>query len=141
MIEKQELCSLIPHAGDMCLLDRVEDWGETFIHCTSHSHHLSNNPLRRDNGLATVHAIEYAAQAMAVHGGLLARRQGRQPARGFIAALRDISLHVDFLHELPEALSIQANSLLQNSDAMIYQFQVAVGEVAVADGRITVMSA
>jgi len=140
MIERDELCTLIPHAGGMCLLDSVEYWDQTSIQCGSNSHRLPWNPLRTDAGLAAVHAIEYSAQAMAVHGGLLARAQGDNPPRGFIAALRDIRLHVDYLHDKPGSLHIRANALLQNSDAMIYKFQVTAGDMAVADGRITVMT-
>jgi len=139
MIERDELCSLIPHAHAMCLLDRVEDWGDKFVCCTSHSHRLSNNPLLRDGRLAAVHAIEYAAQAMAVHGALLARGQGKQAQQGYIAALRDIVLHTDFLQDKEAPLDIRADALLQNQGAMIYQFKVASGEVGIAEGRITVM--
>lgn len=140
MIERDDLCALIPHAGGMCLLDSVEHWDRTSIQCSSDSHQLLRNPLRTHAGLAAVHAIEYGAQAMAVHGGLLARAQGNQLTRGFIAALRDIRLHVDYLHEQADPLRIEASALLQDSAAMIYQFQVAAGDVAVADGRITVMA-
>lgn len=139
MIDKEELCALIPHAGSMCLLDRVEYWGQTSIMCSSNSHLLSLNPLRTNNKLAAVCTVEYAAQAMAVHGGLLAREQGIQPVQGFIAALRDIRLHVDYLHDKPDFLHIQAESLLLNLDAMIYSFQIKSGDTAIADGRITVM--
>lgn len=140
MIDRDELCSLIPHADDMCLLDGVEYWDQSAIRCRSNSHQLLHNPLRRPDGLAAVHAVEYAAQAMAVHGGLLARGQGRQSPQGFIAALRDIRLHVDYLHDKPESLHIQANALLQDSAAMIYRFQVTAGGMPIADGRITVMT-
>lgn len=140
MIERDDLCALIPHAGGMCLLDSVEHWDRTSIQCSSDSHQLLRNPLRTHAGLAAVHAIEYGAQAMAVHGGLLARAQGNQLPRGFIAALRDIRLHVDYLHDKPGSLHVRAKALLKNSDAMIYQFQVTAGDMAVADGRITVMT-
>jgi len=139
MIERDELCTLIPHAGSMCLLDGVEHWDQTSILCSSKSHLLSHNPLRVNDQLAAVHAIEYGAQAMAVHGGLRAREQGIQTGQGFIAALRNIRLHVDYLHDKTHPLRIKASALLQNSDAMIYQFQVTAGDVALADGRITVV--
>lgn len=140
MIPRDELCSLIPHAGSMCLLDGVEHWDQTSIRCSSKRHLLPQNPLRMNDQLTALHAVEYAAQAMAVHGGLLAREQGIQPVQGFIAGLRDIRLHVDYLHEQADPLRIEASALLQDSAAMIYQFQVAAGDVAVADGRITVMA-
>ena len=139
MIEREQLCALIPHAGDMCLLDRVDQWGQTTISCSSNSHLLAHNPLLNNNKLAAVHAVEYAAQSMAVHGGLLAREQGMPPAQGFIAALREIKLHVDYLHDKPGALQIRAEAMLSNADAMIYSFEITSGALAIAEGRITVM--
>ncbi|UCE90426.1 MAG: hypothetical protein JSW10_06340, partial [Pseudomonadota bacterium] len=75
-IERDELCSLIPHAGTMCLLHTVEQWDEVSIVCTAISHHEADNPLCSKGALGAVHALEYGAQAMAVHGGLLAREKG-----------------------------------------------------------------
>ena len=141
MIERDELCALIPHSGDMCLLDRVEHWDQASIQCSSETHLSPQNPLRTQSRLAVVHAIEYAGQAMAVHGGLLAREQGKQPAQGFIAALRDIRLHESYLHNKPDPLFIRADAILQSPDAMIYQFKVTTGDMGIADGRITVMTA
>lgn len=140
MIEREELCALIPHAGDMCLLDRVDHWGQRSIDCSSSSHLLARNPLTINNKLAAVHAVEYAAQSMAVHGGLLAREQGIPPVGGgFIAALRDIRLHVEYLHDKPEPLQIHAETMLQSTEAMIYSFEISSGGRAIAEGRITVM--
>lgn len=62
----------IPHQGDMCLLDRVVKWDEQRIQCQAGSHRLGDNPLRSRDRLSAACGIEYAAQAMAVHGALLA---------------------------------------------------------------------
>ena len=64
----------IPHKGSMCLLDGVTQWSEAEIVCHATSHRDPGNPLRsvdRDvNGLGITAGIEYAAQAMAVHGAI-----------------------------------------------------------------------
>ena len=62
-IEKAEIRALIPHAGLMCLLDRVLQWDDESIVCVSQTHRDSNNPLRRDRRLSALHAVEYGAQA------------------------------------------------------------------------------
>ena len=94
-----ELPELIPHAGSMCLLDRVVAHSEHDIECTARSHTSPDHPLRRDGQLSALHLVEYAAQAMAAHGALvsggvqrgmlaaaarhpLARRAHRQHRRG-----------------------------------------------------------
>ena len=69
--------ALIPHRGPMCLLDRMTSWDETRIECVAVNHRDPRHPLRSASGLLASAAIEYAAQAMAVHGALLRRRRGR----------------------------------------------------------------
>ena len=63
---------LIPHAGSMCLLEQVVSWDQQGVVCSTQSHKSLANPLRSSDQLSAVHAVEYGAQAVAVHGGLLA---------------------------------------------------------------------
>lgn len=108
MIEHDELCSLIPHAFDMCLLDRVESWDDDNIVCYSSSHLLKTNPLRRGESLSSIHLLEYAAQAMAVHGGLHNKEQGLQMSEGYLAALRDVKIELCELNNLQTELHIKS---------------------------------
>src|SRR5688572_13902283 len=101
MLDKTQLAALIPHQGSMCLLDSVTQWSADSILCTSSTHRDPTNPLRRANSLAALHLAEYGAQAMAVHGALLAQG-GPQP--GMLGALRDIKLHVTRIDDIDEAL-------------------------------------
>ncbi|MDD3577131.1 MAG: 3-hydroxylacyl-ACP dehydratase, partial [Halothiobacillus sp.] len=82
-LDHQEIAARIPHQGSMCLLDRVIDWDEQKIECSAISHQAMDNPLRRNNRLGAAIGIEYAAQAMAVHGALLAARE-TAPKKGMI---------------------------------------------------------
>jgi predicted hotdog family 3-hydroxylacyl-ACP dehydratase len=86
---RAEIEQLIPHAGGMCLLERVLAFDDTGLHAQSDAHRDPAHPLRRDGRLSALHLCEYGAQAMAVHGGLLAAREGHGaagaagvPARG-----------------------------------------------------------
>src|SRR4051794_13876660 len=65
------IAARIPHAGRMCVLDRLLRWNETELVCSASSHRDPANPLRSATGLLAPVLIEYAAQAMALHGGLL----------------------------------------------------------------------
>jgi predicted hotdog family 3-hydroxylacyl-ACP dehydratase len=138
MIPHEDLCQLIPHAANMCLLDKVLCWDENSIHCQAVGHRSESHPLRGKRGLASVHAIEYAAQAMAVHGSLLMPEGG--PRQGYVVALRDVQLQVRWLDELLNVLDIKAQALTQSRAAMIYRFQVSANRQVVAQGRITVMN-
>lgn len=140
MIEHDELCSLIPHSFDMCLLDRVDSWDQDKIVCYSNSHLLQTNPLRREERLSSVHLLEYAAQAMAVHGGLHDREQGLQMTEGYLAALRDVNINIIELDTLQAELKTEANKILSQGGNMIYSFTVSSADATLVSGRATVVA-
>ncbi|HEY8540406.1 MAG TPA: hypothetical protein VIL28_16200 [Steroidobacteraceae bacterium] len=139
MIGKTELAALIPHAGSMCLLDAIEEWTAEWIRCTSTTHRSTANPLRRDGALSALHLVEYAAQAMAVHGALLAN-SGSQP--GMLGVLRNVRLYIDRIDDLPEPLIITASRRLARNDGLIYDFAVELrgsSKRLLSEGRISVV--
>jgi len=137
MTAGQALAALVPHAGGMCLLDEVASWDETHICCRSASHRRPDHPLRRDGFLASLNLLEYAAQATAVHGGLLAG-PGGSPAM-VLAAARDFDLHVTRLDDLQEDLHIDAERLLSIGNGVLYCFHVSADRQLLAEGRLTIM--
>lgn len=133
------IAARIPHAGRMCLLDALLGWSATHIQCTATGHADADHPLRDASGLPTAVAIEYAAQAMALHGGLLAP-PGSTPAAGYIASVRGVSLHGATLHQRPGPLAVRAERLAGDAQQVMYAFQVHDGQGApVAEGRATVV--
>jgi predicted hotdog family 3-hydroxylacyl-ACP dehydratase len=124
----------------MCLLDGVQQWDEQHIVCSSHSHLDQGNPLRCALGLSSLQGVEYGAQAMAVHGGLLAREQGQKIPPGYLAALRQVELNVDWLHDINSPLMIEATRLLGQGGQFIYQIRVLAQERLLLQGRATVMT-
>jgi predicted hotdog family 3-hydroxylacyl-ACP dehydratase len=146
MIAKELLRSMIPHTGTMCLLDAVEDWTADRIHCTARTHTAAEHPLRLQNRLSALHLVEYAAQAVAVHGALLARaKDGRgenageiHPRPGMLAVLRDIKLHADRIDTVNNALAITAERRLVRNDGMVYEFSVRAGQRPLCEGRAVI---
>ena len=137
-INKPEIRSLIPHSGLMCLLDSVSEWDDQSITCISNTHRDPANPLRRDGRLSAVHAFEYAAQAVAVHGGLRARSAGVTPPPGYLAALRDARLQVIRLDDVASPLQICVYRLFGDAN-VVYESRVSAGDVLLADARITIV--
>ena len=138
-LAKAELSALIPHAHSMCLLDAVEDWTAGWIRCSSSTHRDPANPLRAGGELAALHLAEYGAQAMAIHGALLA--QGG-PQAGMLGALRDIRLQVSRIDDLDATLIVTATRRLARADGLIYDFHIELGESlrrTLCDGRISVV--
>lgn len=132
--------SLIPHQGAMCVLDEVVAWDGEAIHARSRSHRSADNPLRSDGRIRAVHLCEYGAQAMAVHGGLVARESGGAAAPGFLVALRAVELHVERIDDLPEPLDVHAEKLLGDDNGWQYAFRIEHAGTLLATGRAAVLA-
>ena len=125
----------VPQRGTMCLLDAVVDWDTTRIHCTAAAPG-PKHPLARGNRVPAVVAIEYAAQATAVHGALL--EAAATPRAGLLAKLTEVHLHTDWLSSDGEALDVRAERLGHSAAGCRYRFEVTSGQQVVADGRLMV---
>jgi predicted hotdog family 3-hydroxylacyl-ACP dehydratase len=140
LIGKEELCCLIPHAGSMCLLEDVLDWNAEEIRCSALSHTDPANPLRSDAGFASVHLLEYGAQAMAVHGGLLARESGTRVLPGYLAALHEVVLQQEFIDHVTVPLTVHAQMIATLADSFMYRFSISADGAELASARATVIS-
>src|ERR1043166_1280412 len=138
-INKAEIRTLIPHSGLMCLLDEITEWDDQSITCVSNTHRDLANPLRRDGRLSVVHALEYGAQAAAVHGGLRARAAGATAAPGYVAAFRDARLHVSRLDDIDSPLDVWATRLFGDQASTVYECRITAGDRVLAEGRVTIM--
>lgn len=138
LVTRAEIAGLIPHAGAMCLLDGVVSWDENRIRCVTRSHLDAGNPLRAGGRLPAVCGIEYAAQAMAVHGGLAGKDRGR-PLVGFLASVRGVTCRRGRLDDLDGSLFVEAVRVLGDETRVIYEFRLWVGEMEVLSGRAAVV--
>ncbi len=129
----------VPHSGSMCLLDSLLAWSAERIECSANSHRDPGNPLRTQGQLLAVNAIEYAAQAMALHGGLCAP-PGAEPTPGFLASVRGVNCHVPRLDLIPGALHVVATRVAGDATQALYQFRLQDEQgQALVEGRATVV--
>jgi predicted hotdog family 3-hydroxylacyl-ACP dehydratase len=141
----------IPHKGRMCLLDEVLAWDAQRIRCRSGTHRVSDNPLRSHGRLGAACGIEYAAQAMAVHGALVAASaplastmsrsiRGSLGSRvGYLAAVRDVTFYVARLDDLASDLIAAAERVTGDGRSVLYEFSVWDAERPLLKGRATVV--
>ena len=122
----------------MCLLDTVTQWNESSILCMTASHRDAANPLRRGNQLEAICGLEYAAQAMAVHVGLLEQDRKQQMVVGYLGAVRDLSLRASRLDDIKGDLTIQATRLLGEAGGFIYTFRIFAGAEELLDGQASI---
>ena len=135
MLDRQAIARLVPHDGSMCLLHEVLEADEAHIVCRAVNHRDASHPLREGAGLSAVCGIEYAAQAMAVHGAM---RQGGRSAPGVLAALRDVALHVERLDDVSGDLLVAASTSVDQGRYLVYEFELRAGGQPLVSGRATV---
>jgi predicted hotdog family 3-hydroxylacyl-ACP dehydratase len=128
----------IPHQGSMCLLGSVLEWDGQRIVCEALSHTDPQNPLRDADRLGAATGVEYAAQAMAVHGALLAQTDAA-PTQGYLTSVRGLSLHVDRLDDVAGPLRVTAERLSGDARLILYQFSLHCGERCLIEGRASVV--
>lgn len=140
MLTTQAICNLIPHEGTMCLIETLLHWDEEHLVCTTETHTHIENPLRYQNRLSVIHAAEYGAQAMALHGGLLAKQSGQPPVAGFLVSLRGVRLYRQRLDDTDFPLVITTRKLLADGGNLLYAFDLALNHIPVAEGSVAVMA-
>ena len=136
-LDHADIAARIPHAGRMCLLDRVLYWDAHGIRCSATSHRDQDNPLREAGGLAALAGMEYAAQAAAVHSALLFDEA--VPRSGVLAALKNVTASRLWLHEINEDIVVEASLLHGDPTGGIFAFAVFADEERVLSGQFTLM--
>ena len=137
-IGRAEIARLVPHAGAMCLLDAVVAWDRDRIVCHSYRHQASDNPLRARERLAAIHAIEFAAQAMAAHHRLTGA-PASTPRYGLLVSVRRCTFASDRLDTCASPLVVEAIRVAAMAESLTYRFTVGPAEMAVVEGRASVL--
>jgi predicted hotdog family 3-hydroxylacyl-ACP dehydratase len=138
-VDRAAILGLVPHGGAMCLWDEVVEWDDARIVLRARGHRDPAHPLRSHGLLRAIHLCEYGAQAMAVHGGLLARARGGVAAPVMLVALRGVDLRVARIDDLPGALECEARVLVAGEVAQQSRFLIRHAGTLLAEGRAAVM--
>lgn len=138
MLSRAEIAARIPHQGSMCLLDAVHAWDAATLHASATSHRDPANPLRHAGRLGLACGIEYAAQAMALHGALQADGTER-PRAGFLASVRNVRFGADRLDDLAAALDVHVECLSGDGNTVLYAFRLEAAGRELLSGRATVV--
>ena len=132
---KQEIEAIIPHSGKMCLIEHVDWWDIDNISCSTNSHLDAQNPLRLNDELSAIHLLEYGAQAIAIHGGLLSKTK----IPGFLAAIRNAKLHIARIDTLDGEIIINAKAEMKTENGAVYTFLVSAADKILVEARATVI--
>ena len=144
-LDAEGIASCIPHQGRMALLQSLLAWSSGHIVCNATSHQDASNPLLMGGVLWSVCAIEYASQAMALHGVLstdlgTAALSSAKPRAGFLASVRGVQLQVLRLDTVPGALQVAAYRLAGDARLASYRFELhSAAGALLAAGRASVI--
>ena len=128
----------IPHRGAMNLLEQVLDWNPDAIRCQATSHRALDNPLRAHGRLGAACGVEYAAQAMALHGALL-NPLGAPPRLGYLTSVRALESFVSRLDNIDAPLIIEAQRQHADRNLVLYRFTLWADDRRLLCGRASVM--
>jgi predicted hotdog family 3-hydroxylacyl-ACP dehydratase len=148
-LDRRWIALHLPHEGNMCLLEEVLAWDLRQIVCRAVSHRAGDNPLRAHGRLAAICAVEYAAQASALHGALQLHSvhadvsdegAGRDRlavdagARfGLLASARAVELSVQALDQIVTDLLVRVRQLHTDGHGALYAFSIE-DQAATSDG-------
>lgn len=139
LLNAAEIAARVPHSGSMCLLHTLHESSDTHVLCSTTSHHAADNPLRSASGLLACNAIEYAAQAMALHGAMTADADA-PPRGGRLASVRGVKLHAARLDNILGPLFVHAERLAGDTGQAMYQFTLRdERQSTLVHGRATVL--
>ena len=134
-LPRVQLERCVPHAGAMLLLDSVTRWNAAEIVCSARAPH-AEHPLVRAGEVSALVAIEYGAQAAAVHGFLV--EQPAHPRPGMLAKLSSVRLHSSCIPRDLGDLTVSAQLLSRIARGCLYDFDVVCAAVPIASGRLMV---
>lgn len=129
---------LVPHSGQMVLLDRVLS-ADTDALCAEVRIH-TGSMLAGEGGVGAWVGIEYMAQAIAAHAGWLALQRGDAVKVGFLLGSRKYACSVP-LFATGSVLHVHVQRVLQGENglgAFDCRIDVADGASAVATATVTV---
>ncbi|MGE5320006.1 MAG: hypothetical protein ACM3KD_07490 [Hyphomicrobiaceae bacterium] len=138
MLDRDGIAARIPHQGTMCLLDAVLEHSDTAIVCRAVSHTDPANPLRAAGRLGAAAGIEYAAQAMALHGALIAGDDA-PPRQGYLTSVRSVTLHLARLDDVAGELEVRAERLSGDANHILYRFSLDHAGRCLLEGRAAVV--
>jgi predicted hotdog family 3-hydroxylacyl-ACP dehydratase len=139
MHDRSWIASHIPHQGNMCLLEQVLSWDAQSIVCRSISHRAPDNPLRAHGRLGAACAIEYAAQAIAVHGALLQPQCAAGTRFGLLTSAREVELLVARLDDVIQDVHVSAQRLHSDERGALYSFALYADSGLLARGRASLL--
>lgn len=135
LLDRAWILGKIPHKDGMCLNDRVESWNMDRLCCLSYSHLDPDNPLRTAGRLSALIGVEYAAQAVAIHGALL----GASSEPGLLGSVRNLVCECAWLDDVPGPLQVDVEKFSGDGSGLLYGFRISGSGRRLLSGRLSII--
>lgn len=126
---------LLPHDPPMILIDRVEEYDDTFIHASVTIQ--ANSAFLEEGRVPAYVALEYMAQAVASWSGLMGRAHNQTPKVGFLLGTRRLELEV-LSFQIGEKLDIYAKVNYSDGEIAAFDCWVEVNGKRVVQAGLNV---
>ncbi len=108
------IADLLPHRGEMILLDYVESWGDDYLEAAV-LHHGDNMFSDPDGNVPAWVGIEYMAQTICALAGIRERQKGNPVQIGLLLGTRKYESRVAFFQR-DEKLTIKVEEIFRDEN-------------------------
>ncbi len=133
-----DISEIVPHSGPMLLLHRVVAHQEKRTVCEVRPQD-SSLFAEADGGVPAWVGLEYMAQAVAAHGGMLAREVGAGPRQGMLLGTRRMRMAVDRFRA-GQTLHVAAHRVHASDQMLSFECEIEDAESGerLAEARLSV---
>lgn len=122
------LYARLPHALDMRLIEEIVSWDKSNIYCQSRLTTAFAHPLQLDDGsFPVICLLEYAAQALALHG-LLCTSSNKGIQSASIISCKRLAIASSSITNCDLTIDVSATLRAQSSGAASYRVSVTQGD-------------
>ncbi len=137
-LSPSDIADFLPHGRGMSLIEKVTHCEEEGISCIGMSHLDPLNPMFHQGSFQSITLVEYAAQSIAIHAGLLNRQlAASRPA--FIGGFKNIEIPIAKLPNRKTKIDVKAVAEFLSPGGAIYSFTVLSDDEVVISGRLTLV--
>lgn len=127
---------VVPQSATMSLLSELADYGDGWLETRVHIN--PSTLFLQAEGVPGWIGIEYMAQTIGAHAGLLERQQGRAPEIGFLVGTRRYRCSKPWFF-LGETLTIRAEqSYRADNGLMVFECEIRIDDAQVASAALNV---
>lgn len=123
------ITELLPHSGNMVFLDRVVNFDSDSM--TTEVTVRSNGLFGDERKIPAWLGIEYMAQSVAAHGGMMCKISGKPINPGFLLGTRRYQCNIDAF-DVGSLLTVKVKKLIQDQGLGVFECRISGDGVSIS---------